>query len=91
MTALLILIIDLLNLVIIIIMAAQRVSLLLPRGWFGRRGLGFVNINPCWIEVGRIMQSGLGQRGRRRLCELPGPAELDLMASGEELAQRLRS
>ena len=37
------------------------------------------------------MQSGLGQRGRGRLCELLGPAELDLLASGEELVQRLRS
>ena len=72
-----------------LIMAAQKVSLPLPRGRLGRRGLG--DYCPCWIEVGRTTQSGLGQRGRRRLCELPGPAELDLMASGEELAQRLRS
>ena len=79
---------------IILIMAAQKVSLPLPGGCrLGRRGLGpyHTHISACWIEVGRITQSGLGQRGRRRLCELPGPAELDLMASGEELAQRLRS
>lgn len=74
-------------LVILDIIAGRKLSLLLPYGCrFARRGFG-----RRWIEVGRIMRSDLGQRGLGRPCELPGPAGLGLMASGEELAQRLQS